>query len=148
MGVFPIEKALEMAREKNLDLVQVTEKANPTVCKITDYGKYLYWEKKKEKEKKSTGSAGEMKGIRLRFAMSPHDMEVRAKSAINFLNKGHKVKIELVLRGRQKAQTLSSFAEEKLNSFFELLEKEVSIKKERETKKEGRGLTMVISKKQ
>ena len=132
-----------MAKEKSLDLVQITEKVNPPVCKITDYGKYLYHQKKKERHIKSTVS--ELKGIRLKFGISTHDMETRVKSTLKFLIKGDKVRIELPLRGRQKA--LDSFAKEKMNQFLEMIERTTPIKIEKELKKEGRGLTMIISKK-
>jgi len=132
-----------MAKEKNLDLVQITEKVNPPVCKITDHGKYLYHQKKKERHAKTTSS--ELKGIRLKFGISPHDMETRARSALKFLKKGDKVKIELPLRGRQKA--LGRFAEEKIVQFMEMIEKEIPVKKEKDLKREGRGYTMVITKK-
>lgn len=129
-----------------MDLVQITEKVTPPVCKITDYGKYLYWEKKKEKGKRAKNSSGEIKGVRLKFGMSPHDMEIRARSASAFLKKGYKVRIELILKGRQKSQNLSSFTEDKINLFLELVKKETPFKIERELKKEGKGLAIMISK--
>lgn len=135
-----------MAKDQGLDLIQVTEKATPPVCRITDYGKHLYWEKKKEREKRSKTFHSEIKGIRLKFGMSPHDMEVRAKSAAKFLEKGHKVRVELLLRGRQKANTLSGFAKEKIGLFLKMIEEEMPLKVEREIKREGRGLTMIIAK--
>jgi len=135
-------EALQLARERNLDLIQVTEKVEPPVCKIMDYGKYLYQERKKEKT--TVKSHGELKGIRLGLRISQHDLEVRVNLAEKFLKKGHKVKIDLVLRGREKA--LSGFAKEKLNLFLEILGKSMPIKVERELKKEARGLTMIISK--
>ena len=146
VGVFSVSEAIKLAKDKGMDLVQITEKATPPVCKITDYGKYLYWEKKKEKEKKVKNSNNEVKGIRLKFAMSPHDMEIRAKAASAFLKKGHKVRVELILRGRQKSQNLSSFAKEKINLFLESLKKETPFKIERELKNEGKGLAIMISK--
>ncbi len=146
VGVFTLAEAVRMAKDKGLDLIQVTEKANPPVCKIADYGKYLYWEKKKDKEKRLKTFHSEMKGVRLKFGMSPHDMEVRAKSASKFLTKGHKVRVELLLRGRQKANTLAGFAREKIDLFLKMVEKEIPLKIEREIKKEGRGMTMIISK--
>ncbi len=144
MGVFPINEAINLAKDQNLDLVQITDKADPPVCKITDYGKHLYREKKKEKSTKS--NQGELKGIRLKFGISSHDMETRVKSALKFLDKGNKVKIELPLRGRQKA--LGDFAKEKMNVFLEIIEKTTPVKVEKELKREGKGFTMIISKKQ
>lgn len=144
LGVFKLEEALRLAEERNLDLVQVTEKVEPPVCKIMDYGKYLYWLQKKEKAVK-VKRAGELKGIRLRFAISLHDLEIKANLAKKFLEKGQKVKIEMILRGREKG--FSELAKEKINQFLEILERGIPIKIEGELKKEARGFTMIISKK-
>lgn len=142
-GVIPLPEALRIAEERDLDLIQVTEKVEPPVCKIMDYGKYLYWLQKKEKAAK--GSKGStLKGIRLGFNISLHDLETRARQAEKFLKKGDKVKIEMVLRGREKA--LGDFAKGKIRQFLEILEKLVPVKIERELKRESRGFTMVIAK--
>jgi len=109
------EEALAKAKELGLDLILITEKANPPVCKIIDYGKYLYQQKEKEKRAR----ASQVKGVRLRFNISIHDMETKAKQARKFLEAGNKVKIELILRGREKA--LTDYAKEKLEKFLELL---------------------------
>lgn len=144
LGVLVLTKALQIARERGFDLIQVTEKTEPPVCKLMDYGKYLYHLKKKEKSiKHHTG--GELKGIRLTFGISEHDLETRVKQTEKFLKKGDRVRIEMKLRGRQKA--LQGFAREKIKKFLEVLEKSTSIKIERELKKQPRGLTMIISKK-
>lgn len=143
-GVIPLQEALRMAEERNLDLIQVTEKVEPPVCKIMDYGKYLYWLQKKEKMAKGSKSS-ELKGLRLGFNISQHDLETRAHQAEKFLKRGDKVRIEMVLRGREKS--LGDFAKGKINQFLEILEKLVSIKIERELKREFRGFTMIISKK-
>jgi translation initiation factor IF-3 len=143
VGVLELEEALRIARERNLDLVQVTEKVEPPVCKIMDYGKYLYALQKKERKVKIK-RAGELKGVRLGFNISLHDLETRARQAEKFLKKGDKVRIELPLRGREKA--LPEFAKEKINKFLEILAGLISYKAERELKKEPRGFTMIISK--
>jgi len=145
LGIFNLEEALKKAYEQGLDLVQITEKVFPPVCKITDRGKYLYQLKKKEK-KQLNKKGGELKNIRLRFNISDHDMETRTKSAVKFLKDGYKIRIEMVLRGREKA--LTDFAKEKLNKFLEILKKEINIKVEKEIKKEARGLTIILSKEQ
>ena len=143
LGVLELEKALQIARERGFDLIQVTEKLDPPVCKIMDYGKYLYHLKKKEKSAKHH-TGGELKGIRLTFGISEHDLETRVKQAEKFLKKGNRIRIEMKLRGRQKA--LQGFAREKIKKFLETLEKSIPIKTERELKKQPRGLTMIISK--
>jgi len=142
-GVVKIEEALRKARERNLDLVQVTERIDPPVCRIIDHGKYLYQLEKKRKEtEKKTG--GDLKGIRLTFNISLHDLETRADNAAKFLNQGNKVKIEMRLRGREKA--LGEFANEKIEKFLGLLKEKIPFRIERGIKKELRGLTMIISK--
>ena len=139
-----LEVALQMARERNLDLIQVTERVEPPVCKIMDYGKYQYALQKKERAAR-VKKGGEIKGVRLGFNISLHDIEVRANLAEKFLNKGDRVKLEMVLRGREKS--LSDFAKGKIDQFLEILEKKVPIKIERVLKKEARGFTMIIAKK-
>jgi len=144
LGVFSLEEALRIARERNLDLIQVTEKIEPPVCKIMDYGKYLYWLQKKEKAAK-TKRGGELKGLRLSFKISLHDLEIKAQLAKKFLEKGQKVKIEMILRGREKG--FSELAKEKIGQFLGILEKLIPIKIEKDLKREPKGFTVIISKK-
>jgi len=143
IGVVSLEEALLKARERNLDLIQVTEKVDPPVCRIGDYGKYLYREEKKERATHKH-KGGEMKGIRLSFNISPHDLETRARQAEKFLNKGDKVRVELRLRGREKA--LQGVAKEKVEKFLEILRSSIPVKIEMELRREFRGLMMMISK--
>ncbi len=143
LGIMPFEEALRISRDRNLDLIQVTEKVVPPVCRIGDFGKYLYQQQKKERKIKQIG--GELKEIRIGFNISPHDLETKAKLAEKFLKKGDKVKISMPLRGREKA--LGNFAKEKINQFFNFLGTVIPIKLERELKREPRGFTMIISKK-
>ncbi len=143
LGVMDLVKALRTAREHNLDLIQVTKKVEPPVCKILNYGKFLYWEKKKKKAAKAH-QVGEIKGIRLRFSISLHDLEIRARQAEKFLRKGNKVRVEMKLRGREKA--LGNFAKEKINKFLEVLEGLIPYKIERGLRRQPRGLTMIITK--
>ncbi len=142
LGVISIQEALKRTREKNLDLIQVSGKTNPPVCKMGELGKFLYQKQKKEKRQKKTG--GETKNVRLTYNISSHDMETRAKSALKFLNKGDKVRVEMKLRGREKAHI--DFAKEKLQRFLEQIAQSIPYKMEKEIKKEGRGLTIIISK--
>ena len=141
VGIVSLEEAIKMARERNLDLIQVTEKIEPPVCRIMEYGKYLYSLQKREKGVKKSS---EIKGIRLGFNISPHDLEIKANLAENFLKKGDRVKIEMILRGREKG--FSDLAKEKIKQFVEILGKKIPIKIEKELKKELRGFTMIISK--
>jgi len=140
LGIFNLEKAIQIAKEKGLDLVQVTENVEPPVCKIVDYGKYLYSQKKKFKKGKKSR---EIKGVRLTLGISSHDIETKIKQIEEFLKEGNKVKIEMRLRGREKA--LKDFAEEKLYQFLENLKEKVFFKEEGELKKEGSKLIIIIS---
>lgn len=143
-GVIPLAEAMERAKAAALDLIQVTEKVDPPVVKIADYGKYLYQQGKKEREvKKHTG--GDLKEIRLTFNISDHDLTTRVTQAAKFLKRGDNVRINLRLRGRQKA--LLDHAREKIQKFTEQLTAIVPIRTERDMKLEPRGLTMVITKK-
>lgn len=144
LGIFSLEEALKIAKEKNLDLVQVTERTEPPVCRIIDYGKYLYWRKKKEKKAKTEGG-GKLKNVRLTFKISDHDLLTQAEKTKVFLKRHYKIRIEMVLRGREKS--LIQFAEEKIKKFLELLSNESVLNIERALKKGGRGLTMIVSKK-
>lgn len=143
LGVMNIFSAIDLAKSKGLDLIQVTQKVDPPVCKIGDYGKYLYNVQKKERAiKKPVG--GELKEVRLTFGISPHDMGTRTKQAEKFLRDGNKIKVSLVLRGREKA--MGKFAEEKAKAFIEKLHTLIPIKVEKPLKREPRGFTAIISK--
>jgi translation initiation factor IF-3 len=142
VGVVSLAEALRIAQERSLDLIQVTEKTSPPVVRLGDYGKYLYWlEKKRKSVKKQKG--GEVKGIRLSFAISSHDMEIRARQAEKFLKEGNKIIVEMVLRGREKS--LANVSKEKISQFLEILNKFVPVKAEGDLKKGPRGFTLIVS---
>jgi len=143
LGIMNIFDAIDLAKSRGLDLIQVTEKVEPPVCRIANYGKYLYQQQKKEK-KMTKPRGGELKEIRLTFNISPHDMEIRATQAKKFLDEGDKVKINMALRGREKA--MGQFATQKVKLFLDNLNSIIPIKTERELKREPRGFTMIISK--
>jgi translation initiation factor IF-3 len=138
-----LNEAIKIAQSKGLDLIQVTEKVKPPVCKIANYGKYLYAEEKKKRQSKNKKS-GDLKGIRLSFNMATHDLETRANQAEKFLARGDKIKIEVILRGRERA--LSDVANEKINQFLEILKNKINIKIEKNLEKRGRTLIMIIGK--
>ena len=143
LGVMLLQNAFQLAMERGLDLVQVTEKVEPPVCRIIDYGKYLYTLQKKERgEKEKKG--GEVKGIRLGFNIAPHDLEIKAKLAEKFLNGGNKVRVEMRLRGRENL--FSGVAKEKMYKFLETIQASTEVKIEKDIRKEPRGFTMIISK--
>jgi translation initiation factor IF-3 len=94
--------AQEKAREANLDLVEVSPTSDPPVCRIMDYGKWVYEQKRKVREaRKKTHHAGSLKEVRLRPETDTHDIEIKVKHAREFIEKGHKVQFTLIFRGRQ-----------------------------------------------
>jgi len=99
----PIEEAMRIAEEKNLDLVQVAANTNPPVCRIMDYGKYRYEQTKKEKTARKHQHASKMKEIKLRPNIEQHDLDVKERRVREFLEHGAKVKLTVMFRGREMA---------------------------------------------
>ena len=100
VGVYPIQEALKMAQEQQLDLVEISPQADPPVCKIIDYNKFLYEKKKKDKEMKANSKISEVKEIRFTPNTDEHDFNFKAKHAENFLKEGNKVKAYVQFKGR------------------------------------------------
>ncbi len=105
LGVIAIEEALELADEKGLDLVEVSGKSDPPVCRIMDYGKFKYQQSKKQHDAKKKQVVIRIKEIKLRPKTEEHDFKFKLKHAIGFLNDGNKVKVTLQYRGRELAFT-------------------------------------------
>lgn len=103
VGVVDRDEALAMARESGLDLVEVAPTSDPPVCRLMDYGKWLYEQKRKVREahKKNLRHTSTLKEIRLRPETDKHDLEIKVKHGREFLEKGHKVQFTLFFRGRQ-----------------------------------------------
>ena len=117
LGVMPLGEALQLARAKGLDLVEVAATATPPVCRIVDYGKFLYEEAKRSKD--SRPSANKMKELQISPAIDPHDLAVKRDHAIQFLCDDMKVRVKLRFRGRQKAHKEIGF--ELINQFVKEL---------------------------
>ncbi len=100
VGVYPIQEALKMAQDQQLDLVEISPGANPPVCKIIDYNKFLYNEKKKKKEMKANSKTSEVKEVRFTPNTDDHDFEFKSKHAEKFLQEGNKVKAHVQFKGR------------------------------------------------
>lgn len=144
VGLVPLEEALSLAKERGLDLIQVTERVEPPVCKLGNYGKFIYQLEKKER-KAGQQKGGQLKEVRLTFGISTHDMETRAKQAKLFLGRGDTVRIVMRLRGREKA--MGAFAREKVEKFLETVRTLIPITIDREPKMEPAGLSLIITKK-
>jgi translation initiation factor IF-3 len=100
VGVYPTDEARKLAREKELDLVEISPQADPPVCRIIDYNKFLYDKKKKEKEMKAKAKTTEMKEIRFTPNTDDHDFDFKSKHAESFLKEGNKVKAYVQFKGR------------------------------------------------
>jgi len=98
-----LNEALRLAQGKGLDLIEIAPTATPPVCRIVDYGKFLYEEAKREKESRSSQSASRMKEVQISAAIDPHDLSVKRDQAIQFLCDDLKVRVKLRFKGRQKA---------------------------------------------
>ena len=119
-------KALELAYSQGLDLIEVTAKAKPPVAKITDYGKYVYDQKKKQKEIKAKAHTVEVKNIQIRVATGEADLQMKANRATEWLKEGHRVKAELYLRGRAKYMD-KKFLHERLGNVLKMIDEEYKI---------------------
>jgi len=139
LGVLSTQEALNMAKDRGLDLVEVTENVQPPICKIIDYGKYKYIQEKKEKKQQLGQKKSEIKGVRIGFATSAHDLEIRARQIEKFFKEGHKVIIEMKLRGREKAHF--DLAKERLELFISTIP---TAKKEDIIKRSPQGLSVNI----
>lgn len=101
VGVVPLQQAQEMAREKDLDLVEISPSANPPVCKIMDYGKYVFQQKKKQGEAKKKQKVIVVKEVQFRPRIDEHDFDFKKNNIIRFLQHGDKVKASIRFRGRE-----------------------------------------------
>ena len=103
LGVMQPFEAMKLARERGLDLVEISPTADPPVCKITDYGKYLYQANKKAHEQRKSSRGSQLKEVKFRPATAEHDYQVRKNQIIRFLGDGYKVKAMIFHRGREMA---------------------------------------------
>ena len=141
VGILPLGEALLLAKERLLDLVEISPKVVPPVCKIMDFGKFQYQKSKEDRQHKSKQKKSEIKGIRLRVRTDEHDINFKKKQVEKFLTKGNKVKIEITMRGREKAH--DHIAKENLATFI----RNISIpnKVEQEVKRYPGGYNIVIA---
>ena len=140
IGIVSLEEAMRHAEETDLDLVNISPKAEPPVCRIMDYGKYRFEQEKKLKEQKKNQKTIELKEMRLSATIDDHDLETKAKNVQKFLNGGDKVKISIRFRGRQLAHTETGL--NVMNRFVELLDNVVV---EKSANMEGRNMFMVLA---
>jgi translation initiation factor IF-3 len=141
LGVITREAALAVARERELDLVLVSEKADPPVCRVMDYGKYKFEQEKKAKEAKKKSHQTEVKEVKMRYKIDSHDYQVRIGQASRFLKAGDKVKCTVIFRGREIQHT--ALAEALLLRMAKDLEENAEL--QQPPKREGRNMIMFLS---
>lgn len=141
MGVMPPHKALAMAQEEGLDLVEISPNAEPPVCKILDYGKYRFEQQKKAAEARKKQKVVDLKEIMMRPAIDQHDFETKMKAARRFIDDGDKIKFVIRFRGRELSRTQLGI--EVLDRVKKDLEGLIKI--DMEPKQEGRTAMMVVS---
>ena len=146
VGVVRKEDALARAREVGLDLVEVAPTSDPPVCRIMDYGKWLYLQKRRMRDshKKTLHHVATLKEIRLRPETDTHDLEIKVKHAREFLEKGHKVQFTVFFRGRQMLHKEHGY--EVLNRVTESMEDLAKV--ERPSAMTGRRMTLLLVPKQ
>lgn len=143
IGIVPIDEALRSAEEAGFDLVEVSPTAQPPVCRIMDYGKYRYEISRKTKQARKKRHIIRVKEIKMRSEISDHDFEFKMRHAIEFLQRGDKVKFTLVFKGRESLHR--EMGEEVLNRIIERLKDNAVM--EAGIRNEGRNLTMVMASK-
>lgn len=141
LGIVSSREGLSLAEEKGLDLVKISPTANPPVCKIMNYGKYLFELQKKAKEAKKNQKVVEIKEIWLSMTIDVGDLNVKAKQAQKFLTQGNKVKVSIRMRGRQMAH--SDLSMDVMKRFYEMVKDYANL--EKQPLMEGRNIWMMLA---
>lgn len=143
MGTTTVAEALEVAKKKGLDLIEIAPQAEPPVVRIYDYDKFRYQKEKEEKKKKKQQKGKRMKQLRITPRAALNDLETKAKKVAGFLKAGYRVEINIFLQGREK--TNKDFALRKLEEFLDMIKE--PYEKTMEPKYSGRGYSVQIIKK-
>jgi translation initiation factor IF-3 len=141
VGVVPLRDALDMAREQRLDLVEVSPNADPPVCRLMDYGKFLYERSKRERKARKSQKTVEVKEIRFSPKIGDHDIEFRVQNAHRWLEEGAKVKVRVRFRGREI--TYPEIGRVMLQEVAERLSDVATV--ESHPRMEGRSMLMILS---
>ncbi|MGK7917353.1 MAG: translation initiation factor IF-3 [Prochloraceae cyanobacterium] len=141
LGIITPQEALRIAQEQDLDLVLVSETADPPVCRIMDYGKYKFEKEKREREARKKQHTADVKEVKMRYKIEDHDYQVRVKNAERFLKSGDKVKATITFRGREIQH--ANLAEQLLKRMATDLEEVAEI--QQAPKREGRNMMMLLS---
>jgi translation initiation factor IF-3 len=144
IGVMSAAQALQMAQEQEMDLVEVFPKAQPPVAKITDYGRMKYQKEKYLHKQQARQKKVDIKDIRLSLRISQHDFDMRLQQATKFLERGDKIKVEIILRGRERQ--LRDKATDIVNTFYKKLgeNEKFSLAIEQNLTRQVNGFTMIV----
>ncbi len=145
LGTLSIQAALAVAVERGFDLVEVSPKAQPPVCRLLNFGQFKYQKEKEIRAQKAHAKKVEVKGIRLSVKMGDHDLEIRRKQAEEFLGDGQKLKIEINLRGREKEH--GDIASSRIQDFIKALSQTYPIVVEQPVARNGGNVSTTIARK-
>lgn len=145
LGVIKTAEAVGLAQSRDYDLVEVSPKDNPPVCKFLDFGAFKYQKDKEMRQQKAHAKKVEVKGIRLSVKMGEHDLDVRREQALEFLKEGQKLKIEIFLRGREKAH--GELAVKRIQDFIDFIKQQYELYTEQEIKKQGSNVSAIVGRK-
>ena len=141
LGIYSSDEAFEIAIKEGLDLVVISDKSDPPVCRIVDYGKYKFEQEKKAKEAKKKQHNASLKEVKMRYKIEEHDYKVRLNQALRFLQSGDKVKVTVIFRGREIQHT--KLAIELLNKMAIDLSKVADL--QQEPSRDGKNMIMILS---
>lgn len=145
LDVLPTAKALQMARERGYDLVEVSPKAQPPVCRFLDFGQFKYQKEKEARIQKAHAKKVDVKGIRLTARMGQHDFDVRRAQAEGFLEDGHKLKIEIMLRGRDREH--ADLAIRRVEEFIAQVQQKYPLFIEQAVTRSGGNISAIVGRK-
>ncbi len=143
LGVMPTHKAIALAAERELDLIEVSPKAEPPVCKIGDYGQFKYQKEKEARKQRAQSKEVEIKGIRLGLRIGEGDLNIRVQQGAKFFEQGDKIKVEMILRGRERAYQVQ--AQEVFATYVEKLSVHYPVKIESPVKAQAGKLHMILA---
>ncbi|MDO8523930.1 MAG: translation initiation factor IF-3 [bacterium] len=141
IGVIPLQEAMNAAKAANLDLIEVSPNATPPVAKIMDYGKFQYLEQKKDREIRAKSHVTETKSVQVEVGTGENDLMRKARQAAGWLKEGHRVRVELFLKGRYKYMN-PAFLKERLKRFVLLVPEEYKVAED--IQRGPKGFTMII----
>ncbi len=143
LGVVKTAEAIRMAREQGMDLVEINPKTTPKVAKIIDFGQFRYQQEKEARLAKAHQHVVEIKGVRLSLRIGKHDLDIRKTQAVKFLEEGDKVKIEIIMRGREQQQ--AGMAMEIVKQFVADIQNEFAVRFEQNVERNANKVTAIIA---